>query len=533
MRAHGVTLEQVFEAVRLSNLDVGARTIEINSVEYLVRGLGFIRSLEDLELAVVKSDAFVPIRIQDVARVSLGPALRTGALDKGGAEAVGGVAVVRHGFNPLEAIQNVKRQVQALAPALPIRPVIDWEQVPVEQVRTFAEDRGFTAFQPQSSQLAESAWLDWLRATPRAQWPDWVTTSQVTIVPFYDRTGLIQETLGTLNKALIEQALVTILVVVVMVLHLRGALLISSMLPIAVLMAFIAMNLFGVEANVVALAGIAIAIGTIVDMGIIVIENILKHLDEEPRQKAEGRRQKSEAQHPELPRADLSRDDRGGLRRPHRHRHYRHQFPPRLHHDRHGRQAVPAPRVHQDLRAHRLRLDRAVHHSRRRASPAHSPDRAYSVPTRALVWTGWPRHSGPDSCHRPWIDPGRPRRAAGAGNRGIPVGARPDSSRMGKGGTVVGQCRCGAVGHLDPDPGLAAARPRAGHVAQSRVRRDLRRRRAAALPRFSALLRQSAGLVPRSQGLVPGRWSPCWFCWALRPGLVSNGCSGSSHAGWP
>jgi copper/silver efflux system protein len=111
MRAHGVTLEQVFEAVRLSNLDVGARTIEINSVEYLVRGLGFIRSLEDLELAVVKTEDFVPIRIQDVARVSLGPALRTGALDKGGAEAVGGVAVVRHGFNPLEAIHNVKQQI--------------------------------------------------------------------------------------------------------------------------------------------------------------------------------------------------------------------------------------------------------------------------------------------------------------------------------------------------------------------------------------------------------------------------------------
>jgi Cu(I)/Ag(I) efflux system membrane protein CusA/SilA len=294
MRAHGVTLEQVFEAVRLSNLDVGARTIEINSVEYLVRGLGFIRSLEDLELAVVKSDAFVPIRIQDVARVSLGPALRTGALDKGGAEAVGGVVVVRHGFNPLEAIENVKRQVQALAPALPIRPVINWDQVPVDQVRAFAEDHGFTAFQPQSSQLAEAAWLDWLRATPRAQWPDWVTTSQVAIVPFYDRTGLIQETLGTLNKALIEQALVTILVVVVMVMHLRSALLISGMLPIAVLMAFIAMNLFGVEANVVALAGIAIAIGTIVDMGIIVIENILKHLDDDQKQKAEGRRQKPE-----------------------------------------------------------------------------------------------------------------------------------------------------------------------------------------------------------------------------------------------
>jgi copper/silver efflux system protein len=280
MRAHGVTLEQVFDAVRLSNLDVGARTIEINSVEYLIRGLGFIRSLEDLELAVVKTEDFVPIRIQDVAHVSLGPALRTGALDKGGAEAVGGVAVVRYGFNPLTAIQNVQQQVGVLAPALPVRPVFDWTRVDPAGLRAFAGRYGFEAYEDQSSRLAESAWLTWLRATPRDQWPEWINTSQVTIIPFYDRTGLIDETLGTLNKALIEQALVTILVVLVMVVHFRSALLISGMLPLAVLMAFIAMKMAGVEANVVALAGIAIAIGTIVDMGIIVSENILKHLQE-------------------------------------------------------------------------------------------------------------------------------------------------------------------------------------------------------------------------------------------------------------
>jgi copper/silver efflux system protein len=280
MRAHGVTLEQVFDAVRLSNLDVGARTIEINSVEYLIRGLGFIRSLEDIELAVVRTDAFVPIHIRDVAHVSLGPALRTGALDKGGAEAVGGVAVVRHGFNPLEAIRNVQQQVQTLAPALPVRPVFDWTRVSPDQLREFARARGFHAYLEAAAEPDATAWLEWLRANPRDQWPDWITTSQVAVVPFYDRTGLIQETLGTLNKALIEQALVTILVVLVMVFHLRAAFLISGMLPLAVLMAFIAMKFAGVEANVVALAGIAIAIGTIVDMGIIISENILKHLHE-------------------------------------------------------------------------------------------------------------------------------------------------------------------------------------------------------------------------------------------------------------
>jgi Cu(I)/Ag(I) efflux system membrane protein CusA/SilA len=280
MRAHGVTLEQVFNAVRASNLDVGARTIEINRVEYLIRGLGFIRSLEDLELAVVKSEEFVPIRIKDVANVTLGPALRTGALDVGGAEAVGGVVVVRHGFNPLEAIHNVKAQIAKLAPALPARPVVDWTKTTRAEVERFARDKGFTAFRDNSPRLNEEAWMTWLRATPRDQWAPWVTTSQVTVVPFYDRTGLIHETLGTLNKALIEQILVTIIVVIVMVMHLRSALLISAMLPIAVLMGFIAMKAFGVDANIVALAGIAIAIGTIVDMGIIITENILKHLAE-------------------------------------------------------------------------------------------------------------------------------------------------------------------------------------------------------------------------------------------------------------
>lgn len=280
LRAHNVTLEQVFAAVRDSNLDVGARTIEINRVEYLIRGLGFIRSLSDIENAVVRAEEFTPIRVKDVARVALGPALRTGALDKEGAEAVGAVVVVRHGYNPLQAIHNVKAQIDRLAPGLPARAVIDWRKTHRLEVEEFAHRQGFTAFAADAPRLNDEGWLRWLRATPREQWPVWVTTSQVTIVPFYDRTGLIYETLGTLNKAIIEQILVTILVVLVMVLHLRMSVLISAMLPLAVLAAFIAMKQFGVEANVVALAGIAIAVGTIVDMGIIVTENLLKHLDE-------------------------------------------------------------------------------------------------------------------------------------------------------------------------------------------------------------------------------------------------------------
>jgi Cu(I)/Ag(I) efflux system membrane protein CusA/SilA len=231
MRAYDVTLEEVFTAVKMSNLDVGARTIEINRVEYVIRGLGFVKQIEDIEKSVIKVNDNVPIYVQNVAHVNLGPALRRGALDKGGAEAVGGVVVVRYGDNPLAAIKNIKKKIEEISPGLPKRTLPDG------------------------------------------------TVSQVRIVPFYDRTGLIYETLGTLNTALSEEILVTIIVVILMVMHLRSSMLISGLLPIAVLMTFIAMKYFRVDANIVALSGIAIAIGTMVDMGIVIVENILKHLD--------------------------------------------------------------------------------------------------------------------------------------------------------------------------------------------------------------------------------------------------------------
>ncbi len=279
LRAHGVTLQQVFDAIRSSNLDVGARVVEINRVEYLVRGVGFIESLTDLEQAVVRvGPDHVPIRVSDVAVVNFGPAQRRGALTIGGAEAVGGVVIVREGYNPLRAIQNVKAKVEEIAPGLLAKAVIDWERTARPEVERFASGQGFEAFD--STALRQDAWLDWLRATPRDAWPDWVMLSQLEIVSFYDRTGLIYETLGTLNNALLQQVLVTIVVVIVMVLHLRTALVISATLPLAVLIGFILMKLVGVDANVVALAGIAIAIGTIVDMSVIVTENVLKHLKE-------------------------------------------------------------------------------------------------------------------------------------------------------------------------------------------------------------------------------------------------------------
>lgn len=232
MRAFDVSLDEVFTAIKMANIDVGARTIEVNNVEYVIRGLGFIKSLQDIENSVIKVRDNVPVYVRNVAHVSHGPALRRGALDKEGAEAVGGVVVVRYGENPLAAIEQVKARIEEISPGLPKKTLADG------------------------------------------------TVSQVTIVPFYDRTGLIHETLETLNTALTEEILVTLIVVIVMVMHFRSSLLISGLLPLAVLMCFSAMKVFGIDANIVALSGIAIAIGTMVDMGIVLSENILRHLDD-------------------------------------------------------------------------------------------------------------------------------------------------------------------------------------------------------------------------------------------------------------
>ncbi len=232
MKAHGVTVTQIMNAVKKSNLDIGARTIEFNRAEYLIRALGYIKSLEDIEMSVVSVKNNIPIRIKDVANVSFGPATRRGGLDKGGAEAVGGVVVARYGANPLEVINNVKDKIEEISSGLPSKILDDG------------------------------------------------TVSKVTIVPFYDRTGLIKETLGTLEEALSLEVLISIIVIIILVLNLRASFLISSLLPIGVLMTFIAMRRFGVDANIVALSGIAIAIGVMVDVGVVFTENIIRHIDE-------------------------------------------------------------------------------------------------------------------------------------------------------------------------------------------------------------------------------------------------------------
>ena len=233
MLAADVSLGEIADAVRRANLDTGARTLEINRAEYMIRGLGFVRGVTDLEEVVVAARGHTPIRVKDVARVGLGPALRQGALDVGGAEAVGGVVVVRHGANPLAVIDRVKARIAELAPGLPRREV-----------------------------------------DGRA--------AQVAVVPFYDRTRLIGETLGTLSQALIQQLLITVAVILIILRHLASSLLVSMVLPLGVLGTFVLMRHLGVDANVMALGGIAIAIGTMVDVGIVFVENIVRHLDEAP-----------------------------------------------------------------------------------------------------------------------------------------------------------------------------------------------------------------------------------------------------------
>jgi len=231
MRQYDIGLKEVVTAVKESNRDIGAQTLEINNVEYLVRGLGYVKSVEDIENSVVTSEDFTSVRIKDIAKVSLGPAQRRGILDKEGAEVVGGVVVARYGANPMEVINNVKAQIDEISQGLPSKTLKDG------------------------------------------------THSQLTVVPFYDRTELIQETLDTLSEALTLEILITILVIIVMVYNLRASVLISGLLPVAVLMVFIAMKFFNIPANIVALSGIAIAIGTMVDVGVILSENILRHLD--------------------------------------------------------------------------------------------------------------------------------------------------------------------------------------------------------------------------------------------------------------
>jgi Cu(I)/Ag(I) efflux system membrane protein CusA/SilA len=241
LKAYSVSVMDVMNAVQKSNLDIGAETVELNNVEYIIRGLGYVKNLNDIESSVVAVRNNIPVRIKDIAHVAFGPATRRGGLDKSGSEAVGAVVVARYGSNPMEVINNVKDKIKEIDAGLPQKTLPDG------------------------------------------------TISKVTIVPFYDRTSLIRETIGTLESALSHEILISIIVIIVLLINLRASIIISGLLPIAVLMAFILMRFFGVDANIVALSGIAIAIGVMVDIGIIYVENITRHLEMSQNHNAHGK----------------------------------------------------------------------------------------------------------------------------------------------------------------------------------------------------------------------------------------------------
>ena len=229
LRFHDVPLERVITAVKDSNIDVGAKTVESGGMEYVIRGRGFIgqnkdtkQALADIERTVVLSRDGVPVRIRDLAQVQLGPDFRSGAIDLNGTEAVGGVVVMRFGENPRKVIDRVREKIQQIEPSL----------------------------------------------------------KGVKVVPIYDRTGLINETVATLTESLREQLLITVVVIVLFLLHFRASLIVAVTLPMAMLVAFIGMQSFHIDANIMSLAGIAIAIGEVADLGIIISENVYQHLVE-------------------------------------------------------------------------------------------------------------------------------------------------------------------------------------------------------------------------------------------------------------
>ena len=230
LRAHRVTLMDVYEAVRKSNIDVGAKVLEKNGVEFFIRGVGFIKSVEDLEKVVIRQEMGTPIQVKHVATVALGPDFRRGALDKAGVEAVGGVVLMRYGENPLHVVERVKKKIQQLEPGLP--------------QKTLADGR----------------------------------VSKVKIVPFYDRTDIVKQTIDTLKEALLEEAMMASAVIFIFLLHLRSTISVLITLPLSVGLCFILMYGFGVDANIMSLAGLAIAIGDVGDMGIIMTENIYRHI---------------------------------------------------------------------------------------------------------------------------------------------------------------------------------------------------------------------------------------------------------------
>ncbi len=228
MRTLGVSLQDVMQAVGANNLNVGGKTIEENGMEFVVRGVGLVQRVSDLEGIVLKEQDGTPVYLRDVATVEIGGDFRRGTLDVDGREVVGGIVVMRTGENAMEVIRRVKDKLAQIAPSLP----------PGVQIRSF-----------------------------------------------YDRSDLIRRTIGTLKHALVEEVILVTLAHVLFLFHFRSILIVTIPLPASILVSFILMEQFGISSNIMSLSGIAIAIGVLVDAGIVMTENVIRHCEEAERAK--------------------------------------------------------------------------------------------------------------------------------------------------------------------------------------------------------------------------------------------------------
>ena len=229
LRAAGVSLQQVMEAVGQANLNVGGKVIEENGMEFVVRGVGLITNAAQLELTVLAEKNNTPIYLRDVASIEIGGDFRRGALDIDGHEAVGGIVVMRTGENAQQVIEAVKEKIRQISPSLP---------------------------------------------------------PGVTLKPFYDRSDLIERTIDTLRHALIEEIILVTLAHIIFLFHFRSILIVTIPLPVSILVSFILMNQFGISSNIMSLSGIAIAIGVLVDAGIVMTENVIRHCERAEEEKA-------------------------------------------------------------------------------------------------------------------------------------------------------------------------------------------------------------------------------------------------------
>lgn len=222
MRAVGVSMNMVMEALGQSNLNVGGKTIEENGMEFIVRGIGLVKSVGDIEETVLMEKQGTPIYLKDVARVELGGDFRRGVLDMNGEEVVGGTVVMRTGENAREVIERVKEKIAHLQTSLP---------------------------------------------------------AGVTIKSFYDRSELIDRTIDTLKHALTEEIILVTLAHIIFLFHFRSILIVTFPLPVSILISFILMKQTGLTSNIMSLSGIAIAIGVLVDAAIVLTENVIRHCE--------------------------------------------------------------------------------------------------------------------------------------------------------------------------------------------------------------------------------------------------------------